>query len=153
MSPPPWPLVQSSSVLVFYCYCNEEPQTSGLNQHQCTILQFGGSEIWNGFHWVKNQCVHKAAFLGNDPFSCLLQLLMAPTSLACGLLPFKVNNSVMCFSPCITLTLTLHVLFAPLRIPVINQAQPDNPASLPIQCQLINNFNSACSLISPLLLK
>lgn len=95
MSPPPWPLVQSSSVLVFYCYCNKEPQTSGLNQHQCTILQFGEgvSEIWNGFHWVKNQCVCKAAFLRNDQFSCLLQLLMAPTSLACGLLPFQVNNS------------------------------------------------------------
>lgn len=115
--------------------------------------------VWGvrSLKWVSlsdNQCVHKAALLGNDPFSCLLQLLVAPTSLACGLLPFKVNNGQLSVSHPASLWQWLSRSFLHLWGSLwSHQAQPDNPASLPIQWQLINNFNSVCSLNSLLLYK
>lgn len=42
----------NKNILVFYCCCNELPQTD-LKQYNVINLLFWSSEVWNPFYWVK----------------------------------------------------------------------------------------------------
>lgn len=87
-------------IIISLLVCLLSHKASGLRITQIEYITVSRLEVRHGSHWAKNQCVSRLhsflEVLGDDPFSCLFQLL--ETSYMAKMFAFEQNLSENRFS-------------------------------------------------------